>query len=888
METDAVSENNKQPFFKTPLFRKRLRKVAITLAVLLGLAGGTGIFIEYFYEDTVKGIIISQLNKRLNCRIDVKDIEFSIFEKFPFASVHFIDATVYDANRDTTTLDASEVKKLKSAKSRAMAGDSILMKAGDVYLQMSVWDLIFGEYRIQRVEVSDARLQIRVFPDGYANYDILKPAEDTTSTEDFSFDLQKLLLKNVAISYNDYAAHQDYAVLARDAVLKGNFTEDRYKLEVIGDLAVHKIKSYGENYFRSQHTRVDLSMEVDQTNETVTFSSGEVKVGGMPLTVLGYVAWGDARQEIDLNISGQDLPLQAFLDELPAVYRKYVSDYSGKGRFNFNALVRGSYAGEHTPVFSADLVLTNGELSQKKNDMTLTDVNLKASFTNGARQNKATSMIRLSEFSAHLKQGQVSGSFTMKDFNKPDIVLTARGNFDLSELNNFLPSDTVSAMSGNVEFDISYKGVLESLSGFTSADFIQSNSSGNLKLSDANFEFRNNKLRLTGLNGHFEFSSNDVISKDFKGKIGNNDFYISGYFRNLIPYILAEEERLQVNATFLSQNIDMDELLQYQSASGDTVMRLEIPPKLDLNFDLNIRRFNFGKFQASDIKGGLKIRNRQILVSNLSFWATDGRVSATGLIDGTREGKLLISCDAHLERVDIRKMFTQLNNFGQQHLRAEHLNGLLTADIVMGSVWSNTFECDLSTVYADSKVKIENGELLHFGPIEGLSEYLKNRNFSDIKFATLETNISIRDKVINIPTTNISNDAIDVDISGTHTFDNVIDYHVSVLFAEILHNNREKQSEYGQIEEDNLHRERYFFRITGTTENPIYKKVDKEAYKENLNVRIKEEKQNLKDVLNNEFKWFKKDTVKGQKPDKGVKPKTGEGDKVPEFQLEWE
>jgi hypothetical protein len=327
----------------------------------------------------------------------------------------------------------------------------------------------------------------------------------------------------------------------------------------------------------------------------------------------------------------------------------------------------------------------------------------------------------------------------------------------------------------------------------------------------------------------------------------------------------------------------LDDLLQTQAGSGDSVLRLDLSPQLDVNFNMKVRAFNFGKFSASNIIGDLKIRNRQLLVKNLSFGAMDGRVNVTGLIDASQQGKLLISCDANLYQVDIRKMFTQLNNFGQEHLRDEHLKGLLTADIQFGSVWSNTFEVDLSTVYAMSNITITNGELIHYAPIEGLKDMLKNRDFSDIKFATLTTQVSIKDKVITIPKTNISNDAIDIDLNGTHTFDNQIDYQISVLYSELMNKNKNKQNEFGQIEDDGLHQERYYFRITGTTENPIYKKMDKEAYKENIIQKVQTEKQNLKEILNKEFKWFKKDSTKQKDPNK----KPGE-DGEQEFQLEWE
>jgi hypothetical protein len=885
MNSSENQGRKRSAVFSSPRFRKRLRRALITLLVLGSLTGATGIFIQYFYEDTVKSIIISQLNKRLNCRIDVSDIEFSIFKRFPYASVHFIDATVYDAYPDSAALKAQEENLKRKHPLKPVFADSVLMKAKDVYLQMSVWDLLFGEYRVKRIEVDDASLQIKIFPDGHANYDIVKPSQDTTDNKKFSFDLQKLLLKNVQCSYVDIPARQDYKFLARDIILKGEFSSDKFEMDVYGNLAVHQIVSHRENYFRSSNTDVDLSMEVDRKGELITFKSGDVAVSGMPLDVLGYVAWGEARRELDLDISGNGLPLQAFLEALPSGWRKYTEDYSGKGRFNFTAKIKGSWADEKVPQFSAAFSLEKGEIIQRESGITLNDVMLKASYTNGFAQNKSTSVIDLSSFSARMKMGNISGNFKMSNFNKPDIRLVAQGNLDLGELHQFVKSDTLSSMSGGLEFNLSYQGQLQSPLGFTANDFVQSASSGSMKLSNANFEFKGQKLQFTGLSGNFRFSNNDVISDDFSGKIGKSDFSIKGYFRNVFAYIFFKDEPLQINADFTSQNIDLDDLLQYQNGSSDTTqLRLDLSPKLDVNFNVRARNFNFGKFTATGITGTLKIRNRQMLVRDLGFNALDGRVRVTGLVDASQSGKLLITCDASIFRADICKMFSQLNNFGQKHLKEENLKGFLSADIQFGSVWSNTFKCDLSTVYANTDITIENGELIHFAPLEGLKDYLKNRDFSDIRFATLKTQISIKDKMILIPPTKIKNDVIDVDFNGTNGFDNQIDYHVSVLYSEIFNKDKNGQSEFGQVEDDGLHQERYFFRITGTTENPVYHKMDKEAYRENIIQKVQTEKQNLKGILNQEFKWFKKDSVKTKDPNK--KPDGKKDDQ--EFKLEWE
>jgi hypothetical protein len=148
----------------------------------------------------------------------------------------------------------------------------------------------------------------------------------------------------------------------------------------------------------------------------------------------------------------------------------------------------------------------------------------------------------------------------------------------------------------------------------------------------------------------------------------------------------------------------------------------------------------------------------------------------------------------------------------------------------------------------------------------GLTKFLKGRDLSHIKFATLTNQIEIKNKVITIPAMEIKSDVIDFNAFGTHTFDNKIDYHLSMLIADLKNPSKNKKddgSEYGQIIDDGLHKEKYFFRITGTVEKPEYIAIDKEAYKQNIADKVQQEKQNLKSILNKEFGWFKKDSVTG-------------------------
>ena len=51
-----------------------------------------------------------------------------------------------------------------------------------------------------------------------------------------------------------------------------------------------------------------------------------------------------------MQVKGADLKLQSLLDEVPAVYKKYFNNYTGKGEFYFTADIKGSLFGNDFPV----------------------------------------------------------------------------------------------------------------------------------------------------------------------------------------------------------------------------------------------------------------------------------------------------------------------------------------------------------------------------------------------------------------------------------------------------------------------------------------------------------------------------------------------------------
>ena len=876
---------------------KYIKRISLSIFIFFLLLIGSAVVIVYFYQDSIKKLIIKQINKQLTTEIQVKEVEISVFRKFPDISLMFTDVTAKDAIKSVNTCLPPACPVGRADK------EGNLLKAEEIYLQFSIWDLYIKNYRIKKIEVKNAIINLVVFKDGNDNYHFWKT--DTTTNESLSFDLQKLIFNDVAIRYKNFSANQDYSGIAKDMTIKGKFKNDKYTMYANGILFVNYLNVSGINYFylknSSRTCSIDLVLNVDQNTDTYTFTEGNINIGnlsgGLKFDVTGNVVYNEKEESVDLTVKGTELKLQSFINQLPVEYKKYFDDYKGKGEFYFQAGIKGSIAGDDIPVIRVDFGIKNGQIIRKKSDISLENVSFSGEFTNGNEKTIKSSVLKIKNFYSKLKSGVFSGNLTIKNFAQPELDLAMDMKMDIKDLREFLEVDTISYVTGNMEMKASFKGTVNSSGSFTKKDFINSKTSGTLKIINADFTFKKDVKKCTGINGECQFSNNDLIIDKLSGKVLSSDFSLKGYLRNLLSYLFLEDQKLFVDADLTSANIDLAELLENKITSTDTTYKLSFSDKLDLKININIGKLDFKKFNASGISGKLIMNNKQVLFNPLSFNSMDGEIEGLIMIDGSQKKKFLISCDAKIKNVNITKLFYEFGNFGQNSMKDENLKGIVTSDIQFASVWSNDLKPDQDKIYAKADIKIEKGELLNYAPMKGLSKFLKISDLSDVKFTTLHNQIEIKKRTIYIPMMEIKSSAINVIASGEHTFDNEINYRLRILLSELLAQKAKKakkeNEEFGVVEDDGLGKTTLYILVTGTVDNPIYK-YDAKGIKAKIAVGFIKEKQNLKTILNEEFGWFKKDTVitnKKKEQKNIIKPKNKEDFKEQEegkFIIEWD
>ncbi|MCB0396770.1 MAG: hypothetical protein KDD36_08960 [Flavobacteriales bacterium] len=846
---------------------KILKRILLITGVSLLTLVLAAWLLAWIYEDEVTGMVLTELNKNLKTEISVNEVDLTLIEKFPYASLRFSDVLARDAIR-TTPRDT-------------------LLYAHKLFLQFNLWNLFSKNYVLRKVSIQEGVLKLRVYKDGSVNYNCWKKNKDTT-TRAFQVDLEQVDLSDLAVLYDNRQALVNLNLTCSDTRLNGRLSERTYAASVRGDMYLASWTSDTVNVMsnRELYIKTDLTVEDKQIYR---FRDGQLEIDGMAFGDLS-VTYSDMPGKapvLEGKGKAEDIELQKFLTLLPPNLTDPLLDYELEGLISLDFVAKGHLGKNKYPRLDANYEITDASLARIGSTIRLSSLRAKGSLI--FEQGSPSNMISVSNASADLEGGHVDISGVIDHFENPGIQFRAKASLDLAHLNQLVPMDTVQSITGSAIMSVSYSGPLKQPSTFTKDQLNSITLAGLINLSNVNLTLKGSDHPMTEMYGRLLLQYPHLGVDSLTGYVAGNPMRLNGMLSRFFPYILAPDETMDIRGSLFSPMVDMNELLKEDGAARNTnPYRFSLPDHITATLEVAWDEIVFRKFRATDVRGELRLENRVIYADRLTMHTMGGVLDLTGTADNRSQKQVQVTCDGQVNQIDIRQMFLQTENFGQVVLKDEHLRGTMTASMHLESTWTDELTVIPELIKAQSSIRIDNGELIGFSPLKALSSYIKVSELEHIKFSTLENKVDIHDSKIYIPLMDIHSSAINLSCSGTHSFDNEIDYHFRVLLSDILFRKakkaRKENEAFGVVEDDGLGRTSLYVSMTGTVDNPVIR-YDQQGVREKINQDLKKEKENFKSMLKDEFRFLKgkKDTTKQQTP-----PVTEEKKDDKKFDIEWE
>jgi hypothetical protein len=819
-------------------FLKRLFfTVLISLLSLITLS----VVLVYIYEDDVKAIIIKELNKHLNAevRIDPKNIDLTIIRSFPDCALEF---------KQLTIMESANIKNKDT-----------LLYTEKMSLAFNIKDLFSKNYKIKKIALDNGRADLKVDKKGNANYIVWKTDSTSKSSDSLAFALEKITLTNIVLNYKNSKARVKVETKIRQCNFKGAFNNSNYLLKADGKAFVALFQADKTKYINDKNLRFDV--ELDVNNATYTIRNAETDINSTTLVSSGNFVLQDSLLSLDINFNAKNLDISSSLSLLPEKFQNQIADYKSDGEFYAKGECHYHYSKPITII--SEFGIKQATITYKPQNTTLSNVNLQGSLN----LSNTRSVLKLQNISANLNSNTFSGNVEISNFNDPYLKLDVAAKTRLEELIAFFPIDTIQEISGSIDVKAELEGLVSDMKNNTFSPNITANGVASIKDLKAKFKQSNKDLNIP--EGELKLTDRKLHVTGLKILKGASDVVLVGDMPNFLGYLFDPHTALAINANVSSDFIDLDDFI-FASGSSSGSSSFSISDKLELNVDVAVKKLVLGKFTAESIKGSLLLKNQKVALKGLSLLAANGTINLNAFADGSQK-HLKVSGGFDLDKLNVQKLFEQTNNFGQSTLQDKNIKGFVTAHIDFMANWDEQLHVIVNSINADGDILIERGELINFKPLEGIAKYIDINELKHIYFSTLKGHITINDQRITLPKTSIKSNAINLEFWGTHSFDNVVDYHIQLLISELLAKKprakKHLDDELSLVENDPENRRSVFIKMTGPIDNPAIS-YDRKGAKEKIKEDIKQEKQNIKQILKEELGLFKKDSINVKEQEK--------------------
>lgn len=794
------------------------------------------------FKDDIKSYALEEANKYLNKRVHIGFIDVGIWKSFPDLTLSFDDVLVYSKFDSIQTSDTAIFAK-------------------KIDLRLNPLDFFGSKLDVHRIDIEQAKLNLKILKNGSVNYDFLKPSEDNTVTP-FEFNLKKINLKTTDFTYQNESTEQFYSAFFNTLEFQGSFNEKQFILNAQTQFDIKSIQSKSVRLIENRQAKCDISIQMDQINDVFEIISADLSINELPFLVKGKVS----SKTLDFYIGAKNLDLADVAKNFTLEELNVVDEINGQGKVNFELFIKGSNEKTASPAINATFDVRNGSLADQ--GFSLSQINLEGKYSNGVIDGKE--QLSLSTLEFYTLNEKFTGNLLVADFDKPRLTGKADGLLDLKAIHRLFGPFSLQELSGSIalkgDFDLRLNNPKINQKDITIYDL-----RATLYLQNISAQFIDDQRKLNISNGAITIRNQYAGITDLALSLDNSSLVLDGQFNNLADYFKGTGN-LSVDANVTSEALNLDDLSTTNVEEVKTKSWI-LPNDIDGKIILSLNKVQYSGHQYTDIKGRMDFGRRQ-----LSFPLIEG-ISATSKINGnlkiTEEQPMYLVVETSLssDAVNFKPLFEEWNNFDQTVITSENIRGRAAIQLNLKGPFDIYEEKILKEEFdVSARLKITDGALINVLPFKEITKSLKasggklviarskidefEKRLLNLQFDSFENEFTVKNGIITIPKMTINSNALDVNLSGTHSFDNDIDYSFDFRFREIKGS---ESSEFGDVLDDGTGF-RIFLRMFGTIDEPKFS-WDKEAKKAVKEEQREQAKDDLKSALKTGFGFNKKDST---------------------------
>ena len=200
-----------------------------------------------------------------------------------------------------------------------------------------------------------------------------------------------------------------------------------------------------------------------------------------------------------------------------------------------------------------------------------------------------------------------------------------------------------------------------------------------------------------------------------------------------------------------------------------------------LNVDLD--QFTWNKATVDDLKGNIISHDNQ-LDFTLDGKLCEGQVETKGTVSGLNQ-RPVSNASWKVTGIEMKQLLESFSNFDQTFITSDNLKGKANIWAESTIPFDESWNMITDKVMVRSALDIRDGQLKDMKTLEDFGTYVHLDDLRDIRFNQLRNYMKIENGTVYLPVMFIQSSALNLSISGEHTFDQRILYYLKLNAGQV-------------------------------------------------------------------------------------------------------
>ncbi|MBX7142606.1 MAG: AsmA-like C-terminal region-containing protein [Chitinophagales bacterium] len=732
--------------------------IAITAVLALGFA------VAVSRENAILNTITREINSRIRGNVSIRDLDFTMLERFPAFSARLNDVSITD--------------------SMIAVHHDTLFRASSVSFQINVFSLITGDIHFYSIKLHNAKISVLTRSNGYCNASLSR-RKKTPAAATPEIPVNRFIFENVAVQIRDSVKMKYYGWNMRDLKCNLETSDSLIKFKVNGLVHVIGLVFNAEKggFFTEKDAELKLKAALNTASKTLTVAYSPVRLEKQPMMIKARFDLGrDPFMHLEF-FSRSLLPAVAF-PCLPRSSADKLALYKLSKPVTMYARIDGSLKAGSKPAVDAYFKSGNNTLTVAQRSYE--QLSLLGWFTNHVDSthinDDSNSKIVMPVFNGTIYSIPIQAQLTINNLITPDFFMTASMTYDKKRQGE-LNTERFRFTDGKIDIRFMFHGPLVNYVDTVNKKLL-GRLHGEMLVHNASFDQVRSGYHFRNVNGHLRFNENDLRIDSIALAVNGNSARIAGNAKYFITFLFIPSINAIVNLDVKADTVNFNsfkkpvtttevkEAVRKRSAAQFIPSTIDwMTNHVELNLNINAAAVRYKRLLTTNVSGHVLIAPDFVRINDAFMNTSGGAFKLNAAINGLTKKKHEVELTANIRDASINELMYSFNNFGQDAMTSNNIFGIINADVSFSAKLNEKYDVVGPSMKGSITTSIKNGSLRNIATLQNISKYVfKNRDFSNIQFADMQNNFELNGTMMNLNEVQILSSVVTLFVEGQYDF----------------------------------------------------------------------------------------------------------------------